>query len=182
MDDLSDEELVALHVKSGALAPVDELIRRHTGRVRRMVYSIVLNDSDADDLSQDVFIRAVRALPRFRRRATFTTWIHRIAVNTALAHLRRHNRTKEYAKVAPEDGADSAPGPDGVVMGRETADGVGRALALLSPTLRAAITLTAINGLSVQEAARAADCVRATMYWRVHEARRQLRRHLEMDA
>lgn len=178
MGEVNDEQLVKQFLKTQELSYFDVLVRRHLGRVRVMIYPMVLNDADADDLTQEVFLRVVHCLPGFQGRARFVTWLHRIALNTTYDFLRHKQRCPIVAQAELPEQPDQAAGPRAVVQQHELGDTVSRALATLSPTLRAAITLTAIEGLSVTEAARAAGCLAATMYWRVHQARKQLKAEL----
>ena len=171
----SDEQLVAAWRQSGDRGALDALARRHVATVRRMIHSMTLDDALADDLAQEVMLRALRGLPSFGGRAKFTTWLYRIAMNTVRGARDRLRRS-------PIDGR--VPLPTGTACGAEAAaarleraetDGaVGRALAALPPKLRAAIVLVTIEGLDPAAAARIEGCTRATIYWRLHEARKRL--------
>ncbi|MEI7879897.1 MAG: sigma factor [bacterium] len=81
MDDIADEQLLDKYAELGELRYFDALTRRHVGKVRAMIYPMVLNDADADELTQDVFMRVVRNIHGFDRRAAFSTWLHQIAMN-----------------------------------------------------------------------------------------------------
>ena len=182
MEKAADEDLVRQYVESGELRHVDTLVRRHITKVRAMLYSMVLNDDDADDLAQEVFCRAIAAIHGFNGRSAFSTWIHRIAVNTALNFLRRRKRNPvETREELPDAPAARHSQPDETVMAREQDHQVATALAELTPNLRVAIVLTCIQGLSVREAAKAANCPAGTMYWRVHQARKHLRKKIPED-
>lgn len=180
MIELTDEELIARYRDSGDLQHLDVLVQRHVGGVRAMIYPMVLNATDADDVTQDVFLSVARNLARFEGRARFKTWLHRIAVRAAIDFLRRRAcRPAEGAgEACVPPLADGAAGPDAQAVLREEHGRVTRALAGLPPHLRSAITLTILEGHPVREAARLAGCLPATLYWRVHEARRRLKREL----
>jgi RNA polymerase sigma-70 factor (ECF subfamily) len=174
-----DEELLEGYTATGELRWLDELFGRHMARVRNIVFPIVLHEADADDITQEVFVRAARGLARFRRTSQFSTWLHRIAVNTAVDFVRRRKRTPMCDGMdAVEDHPGNGVLPSGGLVTRETDHAIGAALRELSPELRAAITLTAIEGLSTTEAAAACNCLAATLYWRVHKARKILREKL----
>lgn len=177
--DSSDEELIADFKQGGDRACLEAVIKRHVGKVRAMIYHMVLNDADADDLTQDVFIRMVNAICGFREASSFSTWLYRIAMNTTVGFLRK----KQRMPVATESDltvlVDGAALPHDKVSADETDGLIAKALASLSPRLRAAISLTAIQGLEAAEAARIEGCALATMYWRIHHARRLLRKKLE---
>ena len=173
--DGSDNELLERYAETAELRWLDALFGRHMARVRNIVFPIVLHEADADDITQEVFLRAARGLAHFRHTSQFSTWLHRIAVNTALDFLRRRKRAPECDGV---DAIDSRPAagalPDSGLITREMDHTIECALRELSPELRAAITLTAIEGLSTTEAAAACDCLAATLYWRIHKARKIL--------
>jgi RNA polymerase sigma-70 factor, ECF subfamily len=179
MNETADEVLVEQFVDTGDSRHADELVGRHLGKVRAMIYAMVLNNADADDLAQATFSKAFAALPRFRREARFSTWLYRIAMNTVRDFLRRRARNPVDARDDIPDVPARSASPDDSLMNREEDALVASALAALSPPLRAAITLTAIQGLSVTEAAHIEGCLTATLYWRVHHARKLLKKSLE---
>ncbi len=171
----SDEQLVAAWRQAGDRGALDELAVRHLTTVRRMIHSMILNDAAADDLAQDVLLRAFRSLDGFQGRSKFTTWLYRIAMNTVHDALDRRRRSPidDRAEV-PRDAAMRDAGV-GAEVERDECDGaVGRALHALPPKLRAAIVLVAIEGLDPAAAAVIEGCTRATIYWRLHEARKRL--------
>ena len=107
----------------------------------------------------------------FNHRSAFSTWLHRITMNTACSFLKRRKRNPvENREEPPDPPAVSLSQPAATAMAREMNDQVAAALAECSPSLRAAIVLIGIYGMSVREAAHAARCLAATMYWRVHLA------------
>ena len=174
-----DEELIAAYRDSLSNEVLDELVRRHVGRVRSLMYQMVLDDGAADDLTQEVFLRVVRHLSAFDGRARFSTWLYRVAMNTCHSYLEREGRSRvEFRDELPEQlGATS--GPVQVVLDAELQREIEAALAGLSPGLRAAIVLTGIQGLDPKEAARIEGCSIATMYWRIHQARKRLADRLQ---
>jgi RNA polymerase sigma-70 factor (ECF subfamily) len=177
-----DVELLQGYAATGEMRWLDELFGRHVAHVRNIVFPIVLHEADADDVTQEVFLRAARGLTHFRRSSQFSTWLHRIAVNTAVEFLRRRKRMPVCDGMdAVEQHPDAGSLPDSGLIARENDSQIGAALRELSPELRAAITLTAIEGLSTTEAAAACNCLAATLYWRVHKARKILRGKLGAD-
>lgn len=179
METATDMELVARFQETGEVRHMDELVRRHIGKVRSLVFPMVLNDADADDVTQEAFLNAVRNIGSFRGQSEFATWLHRIAINAAYSLLRRKKRCREDRTEEVSERVDPSAGPDRRVMGLELGVQIGKAMGALPVSLRAAITLTAIHGMSVKEAARTEGCLAATMYWRVFEARRILGKRLE---
>ena len=179
----TDEELVAAFRHSGQKQHLDDLVRRHITGVRCMIYQMVLDDNDADDLTQEVFLRAIRGLGRFKGDARFGTWLYRVAMNTTYSFLARRKRSPIDPVAEVPEGADSRNSrPENLAMQNELDQTVRAALEALSPSLRAAIGLTTLQGLGIKEAARIEGCTTATMYWRIHQARKilweRLARHL----
>ena len=178
----TDQELVEAYRNGGHQRHVDELFVRHLGKVRGMMYQMTLNHADADDLTQEVFIRVARGLSGFSGRAEFSTWLHRIARNCAKSFLiRRARRATASLEGAPEPVAPCGDRPDRQAAGSEMDERIHSALAQLSSKLRAAVVLTILQDMPLPQAARVEECALATMYWRVHEARRQLKRLLGED-
>lgn len=175
----SDEELVVSYQRTRRNQDLEVLLSRHVGRLRRMVYSMVLNQSDADDLTQEVFLRAIRGLPQFGGQSKFSTWLYRVAINTTHRFLkRRAGSPVETPAVLREPAADRSDQPDQKAIQAEMQQEITTALAELSPPLRAAMVLTVLEGMPAQEAAEIEGCSRATMYWRVHRARKTLTKRL----
>jgi RNA polymerase sigma-70 factor (ECF subfamily) len=101
----------------GNEAGFDELVRRYQQRVYALVYRFVRNPEDATELAQDVFVRAYRALPGFRGKSSFYTWLYRIAVNVALSFLRRRRRrgATAAAEQLDQDAVMNLPSPESPV-------------------------------------------------------------------
>ena len=176
---VSDEDLVRCFQRTGAVEPLNELVSRHLGAVRRLVYPMVLNEADADDLAQEILLRALRALPEFQHRSQFATWLYRIAMNVTRSFLATRARSPlAAAEALPETSDPAAAKPDRHLLECELDTEIAAALEELPPKLRAALVLTAIHGLGVAEAARIENCVVPTLYWRIHQARKQLHRRL----
>ena len=175
-----DDELVAAFQTTRDIRALDGLIRRYTPKVRATLYHMVLNEADADDLTQEVFLRVLNGLGQFEGRACFSTWLYRIAMNTARAFLRRQGRSpirlSDNLAAHPDRGHQR---PDQAAMAKELDADIAAALASLSGPLRAAIVLTAIHGLGGREVADIEGCSAATVYWRVYKARKILKRRLE---
>jgi len=172
----SDIELVAAYQESGHQQPISELFVRHLSKVRGMMYQMTLNHADADDLTQEVFIRASRGLHRFSGRSEFSTWLHRIAMNCAKSFLvSRNRRPVKSTDDMPEPVAPCGDQPDLRVAAGEMDQCIRTALEQLTPKLRAAMVLTVLQDMPFPQAARIEKCALPTLYWRVHEARRQLK-------
>jgi RNA polymerase sigma-70 factor (ECF subfamily) len=176
---MTDRELILEYQESGASQHFEALLARHIGKVRGMIYATVLDHHDTDDLAQEVFLRVARHLHKFDGRAAFSTWLHRITMNAVYDFLRRRQRSPiEHWETLPDPGT-SHGAPDAAARGSEDTAHIHAAMQALPPTLRTAITLTSIHGMRPGEAAKAVNCLPATMYWRLHEARRRLKSALK---
>lgn len=179
----SDEQLVAAWRASGDRGSLETLAARHLSTVRRMVHSMTLDDSLADDLVQEVFLRAFRGLGSFAGRAKFTTWLYSIAMNITHDALARRRRSPIDRRAdVPLDAVSTAEPPTAAADRTERDAAVAHAIAGLSPKLRAATVLVMIEELDPAEAARIEGCSRATIYWRLHEAKKRLAGALQEHA
>ena len=177
-DDPTDEQLVERCQNAGCPPAANELVRRHLRRVRAVIFPMVLDHSVADDLTQETFLRAWRGLNGFRAEARFSTWLTRIAWNVVQDEVSRRERSATVAAESIETACSVTGRPDEAVLQRELDQQITAALASLSAKLRAAIVLTGLQQLSPDEAAELEGCSVATMYWRIHEARRLLEERL----
>jgi len=173
---MADSEVVRKFLSERSSEAFELVVDEYLDVVRGTIYRIVLNESDADDLTQETFISVYRNVGGFKGGASFGTWIRRIACNRALSHCRSRRRKP----VVPLDGmlepaASASSRPDSEARRREFEGRVEAALSELSEELRAAITLVGIDGMSVDDAASVLGCPKATVYWRLHKARKRLR-------
>jgi RNA polymerase sigma-70 factor (ECF subfamily) len=173
----TDSELVSAFQRSGDRSALETLVRRHIGRVRAIIYPMVLNNALADDLTQDTFIRAVRGLPNFHGNSEFCTWLATIAMNCVRSFYSRRPPAAMSLEASPLLATHERP--EHAAMGQELGDAISDALLQLSPKLRGAIVLISINGLNASQAAAIEGCTTAVMHSRLHEARQQLKRLLK---
>ncbi len=175
-----DKQLIELFRNSGRQEAIDELMRRHLKRVRSTVFQMVHNDSEADDVTQEVFLRAIRSVESFDCRAEFSTWLYRVTMNTTYSYLKRRSRSPVDFHSELHDPITSADSsPDRAVLQAELSTEVETAVASLSPTLRGAVVLVCLQGFSPAEAAEIEGCSADTIHWRIHEGRRKLKRLLK---
>lgn len=174
----SDEQLIAKYQSTRSLADLDELIERHLGRVRNLAYRVVLCTTTADDITQDVFIKVMLNAHTYRGQASFSTWLYRITINTAKEYLRKQSHVKKLLDSNQATNDRQNEQPDQSAMHAEMVTEIKQALAKLSVKLRTAIVLTAMEDLSMKEAAAIEGCSTATMHWRIHQARKQLKQLL----
>lgn len=177
-------EVLVARAKAGDRAAMGELYRRFRPRIYALTLHLTGSPSEADDITQDVFLKAYRRLGTFAGRSEFFTWLYRIAVNRAL------NARRDGARRRPTTNLDdprvlAAVAVDAYGDPRRAAE-LGQlyarlvaALDRLTPVLRTTVVLVALQGLSHEEAAVVLGCPVGTVGWRMHEARSQLRAAIE---
>ena len=176
----TDRELVTA-AREGDAEAFGLLVRRHQRRVYRLAVHLLKSGAEAEDVTQDTFVRAYGALDRFDGRSEPFTWIYRICVNLSLNALRSRKTRRASSPDDPRiEGLLVDNRPAGGSPARSTADKqLGRALVEgideLSDTLRTTLVLVCIDGLSHAEAGEVLGCPEGTVAWRVHEARKKLR-------
>ncbi len=139
---------------------------------------MVLDHAAADDVTQEVFLQAFRRLDSYREEAQFSTWLYRLAINATYTFLRRQRGSPLEYMPDPPEAAGTKYGAAQAVLQAELDAQITSALASLSPKLRAVIVLTTIHQASIPEVAAMEGCSQATVYWRLHKARRLLKRRL----
>ena len=175
-DDFDDRALVKT-AAGGGVAAFEALYRRHVGRVHGVIVRLVGgHGARAEDLTQEAFVRAWQALPAFRFESAFSTWLHRLAVNTALMELRsRRSRPQDDADDAALDtigSADSAGHATALALDLE------RAVATLPPRARAVLVLYDIEGWKHEEIAIELGMAVGSSKAQLHRARGLLRARL----
>lgn len=160
----------------------DELVRRYRPRIFALSLHITGSSSEADDITQDTFVRAYRNLDRFEGRSHFFTWLYRIAIHRALNARRDGARRRgvplDDDRVSAAVLVDAAGDPEHAAELRERYTELVSAFNRLSPSLRTTVTLVALQGLSHKETAVVLETSEGTVAWRIHEARAQLRKLL----
>jgi len=169
-----DSALVA-HARHGDEAAFEELVRRYRSDVYRLACRFVRDREEAWDLSQEVFIKAYRALWRFRGEAQFKTWLMHIVANQCRDHLRKR-RTPSVPLDAGLQIERSAPTgePDHAAEARELGQAIEQALESIPHKHRLAFVLREYEGMSYEEMARTMRCRLGTVMSRLHHARRKL--------
>lgn len=155
--DGTDAAVIA-RIRAGDKEAFRLLVERHSRSVFRLAYRMVGNQQDADDVVQDVFIKAFRQLDRFESRSNFGTWLYRIAVNCSLDVLRQRPRTGTEQELDAEEEPVADPevhaSPERLAYSAEVQSRVSRALGELSPAERAAFLLRHFEGHSIEEIGR----------------------------
>ena len=158
----------------------DELVRQHSARVYRLAYRLTGNMHDAEDLTQEVFVRVFRSLPSYTP-GTFEGWLHRITTNLFLDMARRRQRIRFEGLGDQAVGLlrDDEPTPAQAFDARHLDTDVQQALEALAPEYRAAVVLCDIEGLSYEEIATTLGVKLGTVRSRIHRGRAQLRAALD---
>src|SRR5262245_34388355 len=158
----------------------DEVVREHSPRVYRLAYRLAGNQQDAEDLTQETFVRVFRSLANYTP-GTFEGWLHRITTNLFLDTVRRKQRIRfeGFPDDAPERLPGREPSPAQVIDERYFEADVQAALAALPPDCRAAVVLCDIEGLSYEEVAATLGIKLGTVRSRIHRGRTQLKAALE---
>jgi RNA polymerase sigma-70 factor (ECF subfamily) len=185
----TDAQLVA-RAQRGEQRAYELLVIKYQRRIERLIGRMVRDEGLVQDIAQESFIRAYRALPQFRGDSAFYTWLYRIAVNTAkkaLVDLKRDPVIPESSMQLPDDDDETSrrqiepsdgETPDAVLASKEIALAVNAAIEALSEDLRQAITLREIEGLSYDEIADVMNCPIGTVRSRIFRAREAIAERL----
>ncbi len=177
-DENSDSVLVA-RVQKGDKSAFDILVRKYQHKLAKLISRYIQDPSEVMDVSQEAFIKAYRALPKFRGDSAFYTWLYRIAINTAKNHLVAKGRRPQSIDIDADEGQrietipklhDNAT-PERLVLRDEIGRVIFQTIEELPDDLRTAITLRELDGLSYEEIAEAMDCPIGTVRSRIFRAR-----------
>jgi len=178
----ADAELVR-RAKAGEVRAFEMLVVKYQRRIERLIGRMVRDVDLVQDIAQETFIRAYRALPQFRGESAFYTWLYRIAVNSAkkaLSDFKRDPLVLESSRALDGDGEETSrleneltdgETPEALLASKEIAAAVNSAIAALSDDLRQAITLREIEGLSYEEISDVMNCPIGTVRSRIFRAR-----------
>jgi RNA polymerase sigma-70 factor (ECF subfamily) len=162
------------------------LVRRYQRRIFRVAFHVVRNGAEAEDVTQETFVRAYQAIDRFDGRSEPFTWLYRIAVNLSLNTIRARKASRDSTpsddprvealllETRPSQGGD----PANAAQQRQLAIALCDGIDTLSDTLRTTLLLVCVDGLGHADAAKILGCPEGTVAWRVHEARKKLLEHL----
>jgi len=184
--DTSDLSLVR-RVQRGDKGAFDALVLKYQHKVVKLVMRYVRNPAEAEDVAQEAFIKAYRALPQFRGESAFYTWLYRIAINTAKNAVVSRDRSPVEFDLDSQNSDESydmqgrlkdSETPEGLVLTDEIRSTVNAAIDALPEDLRTAIVLRELEGLSYEEIAAAMGCPVGTVRSRIFRAREAIDRRL----
>lgn len=179
VNDDADRILVELAQKGDQKA-FEVLVRRYQGKVASAINRVVLDHDKVLDLTQETFIKAYRALDKFRGESAFYTWLYRIAVNTGKNHLQSKERGLKMSDVELEDSERMAPQlrnhetPERLILRQEMMTNLNRAIDALPQTMRQAIQMRDVEGHSYEEIARILQCPIGTVRSRIYRSRQEV--------
>ena len=182
-----DSDLMLVErVQRGDAAGFDLLVVRYQHKVLKLIMRYVHDAVEAEDVAQEAFIRAYRALPSFRGDSAFYTWLYRIAINTAKNALVASRRRPVDYSLDPQDSEDyvmqarlkDPETPEGLLLTEEIQNTVNSAIENLPEDLRTAIVLRELEGMSYEEIAKAMECPVGTVRSRIFRAREAIDRKL----
>jgi len=174
------DQILVERVQRGDKKAFELLFSKYQRKIGRLVSRLVRDQAEIEDVTQEAFIKAYRALPQFRGDSAFYTWLYRIAINTAKNYLVSQGRR---APTSTENDADEAETfddadqlrdintPESLFMSRQVGDTVNRAMEALPEELRTAIQLREIEGMSYEDIAVAMQCPIGTVRSRIFRAR-----------
>ncbi len=176
-----DADLILVErVRKGDKRAFELLMEKYRRKIGRLLARMVRDPEEVEDIAQETFIKAYRALPQFRGDAAFSTWLYRIAVNTAKNYLAARNRnmlTVSEVSGEEEEGGDERYAvsdidtPDAHLLSKQIAYAVNEAVEALPEELRTAITLREIEGMSYEDIANFMGCPIGTVRSRIFRAR-----------
>jgi len=188
MADQNEDQALVERVQNGDPQAYNVLVLKYQTRIGHLISRFVRNQADVEDVAQEAFIKAYKALKNFRGDSQFYTWLYRIAINTAKNHLVSTGRRTPTGGTLDAQEAEQYEGayalhetatPDREIQAEEVKQTVNKAIAALPEDLRTAITLRELEGLNYEEIAMVMDCPIGTVRSRIFRAREAVDKQLK---
>lgn len=189
LDTLSAEARLIERAKQQDESAFDQIVALYADRLYNYIVRMLGNPQDAEDILQEVFLRAYQALPNFDGRASLSTWLFRIATNLCIDHHRKQERRVKTVSIYPdttddlEEGGEEwefpdtqTPNPLEAALDKELQEVVERAVMALSPKIRTVLLMYDVEGLSYEEIAQALQIPMGTVKSRLHLARTEIQK------
>jgi len=176
----TEDSILVQKVKEGDKDAFGELVERHKRQIYFAVYRMTNNHCDADDLSQEAFIRAYESINSYREKASFSTWVYRIAMNITINHLKKTGKRQtvtldENILIRGANLAIHTDNPRKNIESRELHEEITKAIESLPLKQKTVVVLAIIEGLSHGEIAEIQGCLEKTVSWRLFHARKKLK-------
>lgn len=187
MSDTSTDNALVARVQNGEKAAFDLLVLKYQHRIIKLVSRYVRDQSDAMDIAQEAFLKAYRAMPKFRGDSAFYTWLYRIAINTAKNHLVSLSRRPAEVDLANADGEPidleevqkDFETPENLLLTWEIRQTILDVVEKLPEDLRTAISLREVDGMSYEQIAQTMACPIGTVRSRIFRAREAIEKKLK---
>ena len=174
MENLSEDELIQ-KAKEGEVEAFGELVKRYQKRIYHLIYQMTFNHEDANDLSQEAFLKAYKSLNKFKRESSFYTWLYRIAINLLINHLKKRKNERKNL----DFNIHYTNSPQRILENKEFYTKLKETISMLPFSQRIALNLVVNHGLSHKEVAKIQGCSEGTVSWRIFQARKFLKEKLE---
>ena len=168
--------------QGGDLDAFGEIVRMYQGKVHWIAYNLTGNVEDAQDLSQEAFLRVFKALGRFKLQYNFYTWLYRIVVNLSIDLLRKRGKHQGCSLEETLHEPAASGGPVREFDARELGDEITCVLDMLPAKYKTVLVLRDAQGLACEEIAKIVGCTHATARWRLHKARELFKERWERQS
>jgi RNA polymerase sigma-70 factor (ECF subfamily) len=174
-----DIELVR-RAKMGDKDAFGKLVEKYKEKIYSIAYRMTNNHTDADDLSQEAFIKAYESIGKFREKSSFFTWLYRIVVNVTINHLKKIRRGRVFTLDENISIENTSNNPRKIAESRQLNAEITKAIGSLPLKQRAVVELAIIEGLPHRQIAKILGCLEKTVSWRLFQARKKLKEKLSL--